>query len=239
MPMSDPAERGAERPPETIALPRRGFALDPRKLLLLAVLCWAAFALVAALVLTDSAQALDRAGLLFWRQAGTLAPRGPEWLLESVRDITALGGVLLRNLFALAAVAALLFVRLRSEALVLAGTVASGWLVGWVLKLLVGRDRPEIVPHLMHAGGQSFPSGHSFGAATVYVAIALAFATYSARRSVRWTIVGGALVLSAAVAWSRVWLGVHFPTDVIAGWLGGTGWALLGAVLGDRMTARS
>ena len=98
----------------------------------------------------------------------------------------------------------------------------------------MSRPRPQIVPHLTEAGGASFPSGHSFNSAVVYIAIALAFATLSARQSVRLTIVGAAIVLSLVVAWTRVWLGVHFPSDVVAGWLGGAGWAFLAAALLQR-----
>lgn len=176
---------------------------------------------------------LDRAGLLFWRD-DTLAPRGSASLLEMVRDVTALGGVLLRNLFALGAVIGLLFLKLRREAALFALTVIGGWLVNAALKGLVGRDRPEIVPHLTEAGGHSFPSGHSFGAAVVYIAMALAFAALSPRISVRWTLIGAAMALSLAIAWSRVWLGVHWPSDVIAGWLGGAGWAFLASALLHR-----
>ena len=89
----------------------------------------------------------------------------------------------------------------------------------------------EAASHLMEAGGESFPSGHSFNAAVVYIAMALAFASMSSRHSVRYTIVGSAMVLSAMIAWSRVMLGVHFPSDVTAGWLGGAGWAFLAAAL--------
>ncbi|MEL0254122.1 MAG: phosphatase PAP2 family protein, partial [Novosphingobium sp.] len=130
--------------------------------------------------------------------------------------------------------AALLFLRLRREAVLLAATVLGGWLVNSLVKFVVGRPRPMIVPHLTEAGGQSFPSGHSFNSAVVYIAIALAFAAMSPRRSVRWTLVGTAIVLSIAIAISRVWLGGHFPTDVAAGWLGGAGWAFLASALLHR-----
>jgi len=129
------------------------------------------------------------------------------------------------------AVAALVLIRLRREAMLLALTVTSGWIVNSLLKLAVGRDRPDVVPHLMDAGGMSFPSGHSFNSAAVYIAIALAFAAFSARESVRMLIVGTAIFVSLCVAASRVWLGVHYPSDVIAGWLGGTGWAFLASAL--------
>lgn len=220
-------------PPQTIILPERGWQVRPRHALIGAALCWAGFAAMVVLVQTGRTGALDSTGLLFWRDSD-LRPEGPVWVLEAVRDITALGGVLLRNVVMAAALFALLVLRLRREAVVLAGTVIGGWLVNSGMKALVGRPRPDIVPHLTEAGGASFPSGHSFNSAVVYIAIALAFAAMSTRRGVRWTIIGAACVLSLAIAWSRVWLGVHFPSDVIAGWLGGTGWALLAAALLDR-----
>ena len=216
---------------ERIDLPARGWRIDPAKAGGLGLLCWAAAGAIAWLVKTGHAAPLDSMGLLFWRTAPELAPAGPPWLVEMVRDMTSLGGVLLRNLLAIGAAAALLFMRLRREAVLLAFTVMSGWGVNTLLKTAVGRARPEIVPHLTEAGGASFPSGHSFNSAVVFIAIALAFATLSARASVRAVVIGAAVVLSLAVAWTRVWLGVHFPTDVIAGWLGGAGWAFLATAL--------
>ncbi len=222
-----------ERPiaPETVRLPARGFTIDRRKALIVAALLWAGFALTVWLVLTGRTGAFDEFGLLAARTGEDRAFAGGDLLLEMVRDMTALGGVLLRNLFALAAVVALLFLSLRREAALFAMTVAGGWIANSALKGLVGRERPQIVPHLMEAGGESFPSGHSFNSAVVYIAVALAFASMSSRHSVRYTLVGSAMVLSAMIAWSRVMLGVHFPSDVTAGWLGGAGWAFLAAAL--------
>lgn len=187
--------------------------------------------MVVLLIMTGRGEAMDSAGLLFWRRGADLVPAGPQWLLEAVRDLTALGGVLLRNLILIGVLAALLFLRLKREAVLLTATVMGGWLVNSLVKLAVGRPRPMIVPHLTEAGGQSFPSGHSFNSAVIYIAIALAFAAMSPRRSVRWTLIISAVVLSIAIAISRVWLGVHFPTDVAAGWLGGAGWAFLASAL--------
>lgn len=224
----------SERPRETIVLPARGWRVDPRHATIAAVVCWIGFALMVALVQAGRTGALDSTGLLFWRTGADLRPAGPKWLLEGVRDLTALGGVLLRHIVAVFALVALLFLRLRREAVLLAGTVIGGWLLNSAVKDIVGRDRPTIVPHLTSAGGQSFPSGHSFNSAVVYIAIGLAFAAMSHRRDVRWTIIAGAMLLSLTVAWTRVWLGVHFPSDVIAGWLGGAGWAFAASALLDR-----
>jgi undecaprenyl-diphosphatase len=212
----------------------RSWRINPRHALAAAALCWALFGLIVMLALTGRTVAVDALGLQLWRTGPDLAPRGPRWLLEAIRDLTAMGGILLRHLCVIGALTALLFLRLQREALVLAWTVLGGWLLNSAMKYLVARERPTIVPHLTEASGNSFPSGHSFNSAVVFLAIALAFAAMSARRSVRWTIIGSAIGLTWAISCSRVWLGVHFPSDVIAGWLGGAGWAFMAAALLDR-----
>lgn len=218
-------------PAEDVHLPERGFSINRKKALIAAAVCWTCFAIVVYAVTHDLTGAYDRWGLMSYRTGADLHPRGPELIFESVRDVTSLGGVFLRNLFAIAAVVALLFLKLRREAFLYAATVIGGWLANTGVKLLVGRDRPQIVPHLTEAGGESFPSGHSFSAAVVWIGMAIAFAALSRRHSVRYTVIGAAMVLSAMVAWSRVMLGVHFPSDVVAGWLGGAGWAFLAAAV--------
>jgi undecaprenyl-diphosphatase len=234
--MIEAVQRNADhRPAETVVLPARGWRVDPRHALSAALVCWIGFAIVTGLVETGRSAAFDATGLLAWRTVGDVTrPRGPGWLLEAVRDYTALGGVLLRNLAALGAVTALLFLKLRRQAVLFCATVITGWVAEYLIKVLVGRDRPVIVSHLMEAGGNSFPSGHSFNSALVYIAMALAFAALSRRRVVRWTIIATAMLLTLLVALSRVWLGVHFPTDVIAGWLGGAGWAFAASALLER-----
>lgn len=218
-------------PAETVRIPTRGFTINRRKALVVAAVCWVGFAAMVWLVTHGRTGSFDEWGLMSYRTGADLHPRGPEIIFESVRDLTSLGGVFLRNLFAAAAVVALLFLKLRREAILFAATVVTGWLANTGVKLLIGRERPQIVPHLTEAGGESFPSGHSFSAAVVWIGMAIAFAALSRRHSVRYTIIGAAMVLSAAIAWSRVMLGVHFPSDVVAGWLGGAGWAFLAAAL--------
>lgn len=218
-------------PAETMAVPERGFTINRKKALVAAAVLWTGFAIMVWLVVTGRTGSFDQWGLMSYRTGEALGPKGPELVFESVRDVTALGGVFLRNLFALAAVVALLFLKLRREAFLYAATVVGGWLANTGVKLLVGRERPQIVPHLTEAGGESFPSGHSFSAAVVWIGMAIAFAALSNRHSVRYTIICAAMALSAMVAWSRVMLGVHFPSDVVAGWLGGAGWAFLAAAL--------
>ena len=214
-------------PAETVVLPRRGWQIDPRHALVAGIVCWVGFGVMAWLVHSGQIAAFDDAGLRLFRRDGDLTLIGSPALAEAVRDITALGGGLLRTIVSLAAFVALLFLRLRREAVLMVVTILTGLAIELAIKDLVGRPRPSLVPHLVEAGGMSFPSGHSFNSALGFIAIALAFATYSVRRRVRWTLIGAAGVLSMLVASSRVALGVHYPTDVIAGWLGGAGWAFL------------
>lgn len=229
--MDPKSPAAAGLPAETVTLPRRGWRIDPGHALIASAVCWIGFALVVTAVVGGRSAEFDAAGLRLFRTGIDLHPRGAPWLAEAVRDYTALGGVLLRHLFAIAAIVTLLFLRLRREATLLALTIVGGWAVNSALKTLVGRPRPEIVSHLTEAGGTSFPSGHSFNSAVVYISIALAFAAMSPRRPVRATIVLAAMALTLLIALSRVWLGVHYPSDAIAGWLGGAGWAFLASAL--------
>jgi len=211
--------------------PGSQLTLPRRRLLIIALVCWTGYAVVAALVLGDRLGSFDAAGLRYFRTGPGTVPWGPPVLIGVVRGWTRLGGTLLLNLCGTLAVAALLLARLRREAAVLAATMLSGWAFNTLVKSLVGRPRPTIVSHLIEAGGSSFPSGHSFNSAAVYMSISLALASLSPRRGLRWSVVAGAALVSALIALSRVWLGVHYPSDAIAGWLGGMGWALTSAAL--------
>lgn len=188
-----------------------------------AALCWVGFAAVAALVVAGRSGGFDEAGATIWRTAEVVSPG----VTVAVRDISALGGAVVRNLIAIAVMTVLLFLRLRREAAFLVFTVVTGTAAAALLKLAFDRPRPDFLPHLVEVSDTSFPSGHSFNAAVTYIAIAVALSALARTRGARTTLILGALAISLAVAWSRVWLGVHYPTDVIAGWLGGAGWALL------------
>lgn len=214
-----------------------GLNKSPRWALRLGIICWASLVLIAWLTASGHIAGFDEQGLLYWRNAnGNVAPAMLEW----VRDLTSLGGVFLRNLFTLFAVAALLVLSRGREAIWLAVTVIGGWLTNSAIKYLVERPRPSFVSHLTEAAGPSFPSGHSFNAAVVALAIAFAFNASITSRPIRITLLSLAIVLSMAIAWSRVWLGVHYPSDVIAGWLGGAGWVFIASILlqPNRLNAR-
>ncbi len=218
-------------PAETVRLPERGFRISRTKALIVSALCWAGWSAIVWAVLNHRTGALDSSGLMWLRSGPDFGALGPGYITEAVRDMTALGGVLLSTLATIAAVVALLFLRLRREALLFAATVFFGWMLNNTMKALVGRERPNLVPHLTDASGMSFPSGHSFASAMIYIGMALAFASMSRRHSVRYTLIGTAMAVSMLIAWSRVMLGVHYPSDVIAGWLGGAGWVFLASAL--------
>ena len=229
--MSDIIHDSEHLAAETVVLPERGFTIDRGKALLAAAILWVGWALMVYLVTHAQTGAFDEWGLHLYRTGAALEPVGSPRIHEAVRDVTSLGGIFLSTLIVIGAVTALLFLSLRREAFLFAATVFLGWMLNNVMKWLIGRPRPEIVPHLTEAGGNSFPSGHSFGSAMIYIGMALAFASLSNRHSVRYTLVGAAMIISAMIAWSRVMLGVHYPSDVVAGWMGGAAWAFTAAAL--------
>ncbi|MBD8677711.1 phosphatase PAP2 family protein [Sphingomonas sp. CFBP 13720] len=196
---------------------------------------WIAMALAAVMVLLflasrvvgGDAFAFDARILLMLRQADDVAvPVGSARLASAVRDVTALGSTTVLTLIVV--IAALLLTasgRWRTGALVAAATALGGW-TNTVIKDVVSRARPDLVPHLMDETSRSFPSGHAANSAIVYLTLATLVLPMVRGRAVRGTIVGAATLLVAAIGASRVYMGVHWPSDVLAGWLFGTLWAL-------------
>lgn len=194
--------------------------------------------------------AFDRAILLAMRETvpagsggGTeLVPEGPKWLVQAFIDITALGGGTVLTLVVLGALGLLLLQRHVLTAALLAGGVVSGSLAVSIAKMLFQRDRPDVIDHLVDVGTASFPSGHSANSAIVYLTLALLVAQILSKRVQRTYVVALASGLVLAVGTSRVFLGVHWPSDVVAGWSFGTLWALgwwtLGAGLRERYAGR-
>lgn len=154
-------------------------------------------------------------------------PLGPPWVERLMRDITALGGVGVLTLFVLAIIGYLLLTDRARAALFLAVAVGGGMLLALGLKALVDRPRPDIVPGVEPIYTASFPSGHSMMSAVVYLTLAALLARTQDRTRVRAYLLGLATLLALLVGLSRVYLAVHWPTDVLAGWTAGAVWALL------------
>jgi len=154
-------------------------------------------------------------------------PIGPSWLERWSREITALGSGSVLTLLTLLVVGYLLIERGYASATLLLVAVGGGTLLTTALKGFFDRDRPSVVPHLTDALFKSYPSGHSMMSSVVYLTVAVLLARTMERRRVKIYCVSAALFLSFIVGLTRVYLGVHYPTDIVAGWAGGTAWALL------------
>ncbi|MFI4972976.1 MAG: phosphatase PAP2 family protein [Caulobacterales bacterium] len=190
----------------------------------------AGFAALAAEAREGDIGAVDRVLLLAFRLPGDVSIAiGPPWVEESARDITALGGFTVLALVSVFATVMLLLHGRRLQAVVFAVAVLFAQAASEVLKHLIARPRPILVSHLDLVYSASFPSGHAMMSPVVYLTLAAVLAAGSERRSVRVLLVGSAMLLAAAVGITRVYLGVHWPTDVLAGWILGAAIALAGS----------
>jgi undecaprenyl-diphosphatase len=183
------------------------------------------FALLSDEVIEGGTQAFDRKILLAMRHPGDLAPIGPLWLEEAARDITALGAVTVLGLFTAITAGYLALDGKRRMAIFVMASVASGYLVSTILKDVFHRARPDIVPHAVVTTA-SFPSGHSMMSALTYLVLGALLARSQERKALKAYFLLVAAFLSFIVGVTRVYLGVHWPTDVLAGWTAGGVWAL-------------
>lgn len=165
-------------------------------------------------------------------------PIGPIWLKSSAIDITALGGVTVLTLITVLAAGYFIANRKIHIALFVAVAIASGALVNSGLKAFFARSRPEVVPHLVDVTSASFPSGHAMNSAMVYLTLAALVARSQEHIRVRLYLLGIAILLTMLVGTSRVYLGVHWPSDVIAGWCIGAIWAVLCSLIAKSFQRR-
>jgi undecaprenyl-diphosphatase len=187
---------------------------------------WAFFNL-ASEVGEGETLAFDRHILLALRNpANPSDPIGSRSFEEAMRDVTALGGVTVMVLVTVVAVAAFLMHGRRRHAFVLAGTVLLADISSEVLKRIYGRPRPDLVPHGSYVYSASFPSGHSTMSAATFLTLAMLIASLEPKRDVKIMVYLLAMGMVLAIGFSRVYLGVHWPCDVLAGWCLGAAWAL-------------
>ena len=154
-------------------------------------------------------------------------PIGPLWLRLTLRDITALGGSPVLTLLTLIAAGYLIAARKAATAVFLVAAISTGAIAGTLLKLLFARARPDLVAHLVETYSTSFPSGHAMNSAVTFLTLGALLARAEAVRSVRIYLMAVAVALTLIVGFSRVYLGVHWPSDVLAGWCVGATWAIL------------
>jgi undecaprenyl-diphosphatase len=193
----------------------------------LSFFAWA-FLEIAGDVIEGDITRFDRTLLLALRSTGDPSdPVGPHWLEEAARDITGLGGHTVLTIVTFAAVVYLLLARKRHAALLVLVAVGGGMLMSTLLKLGFARPRPDLVPHNVRVYTASFPSGHAMLSAVTYLTLGALLARVEPRRRVKAFLLGVAILLTVLIGLSRVYLGVHWPSDVLAGWCGGAAWAAL------------
>lgn len=175
---------------------------------------------------------------LFRAQDDLSDPIGPRWVEQSAHDITALGGYPVLTLFTVITIGYLLMIRRGGAAMLVVVAIGGGTLISQGLKALFGRARPDVVPHLVDVHTLSFPSGHSMLSAVTYLTLGALIAAVQPSRRVKAYIVGCAIILALLVGVSRIYLGVHWPTDVLAGWSVGAAWALLCGAVAERLMRR-
>lgn len=187
-----------------------------------------AFLEVADEVVERESRGIDVAMLLALRSANDPAdPLGPPWVEEMARDFTALGGTGVLTLIAIAAVGYLLLADRGRTALLTVTAVGGGLLISTLLKAGFDRPRPELVPHETMVYTASFPSGHSMMAAVTYLTLAAILTRVLSTPLLKAWALLVAVFVTLLVGVSRVYVGVHWPTDVLGGWAAGAAWAAL------------
>lgn len=154
-------------------------------------------------------------------------PIGPEWLRSGALDITALGSPTVLGLAVLSITGFMLLQGMKRTAAFVFIASVGGWFLNSGLKLIFQRARPSVVPHLREVMSLSFPSGHAMTSAAVYLTLGVVTMRAASGRLTKLYCIAVAMLLSFLVGASRVFLGVHYPTDVLAGWMAGLSWALL------------
>ncbi|GLK68039.1 phosphatase PAP2 family protein [Hansschlegelia plantiphila] len=187
-----------------------------------------AFLRIAEEMAEGDVRGFDEAILLAFRNPlDTARPIGPSWLEGSMIDITSLGGVTVLTMIATLVVAYLVVTARYANAALVTASVVGGAILTRAMKFSFARPRPELVDHLVPVSSMSFPSGHAMTSAITYLTLGALLARTEKRFRVRALIFSVAVLLTLAIGVSRVYLGVHYPTDVLAGWSLGGAWALL------------
>jgi undecaprenyl-diphosphatase len=183
---------------------------------------------LASKVLEGETQQFDKQILVALRDpANPSRPIGPDWLLSGALDITALGSATVLGLAVLAVAGFLLLQAMWRTAVFVTVASFGGWFINGALKQWFQRPRPDVVPHLRDVMTMSFPSGHALTSAVVYLTLGALTMRIAKRRLTKFYCMAVAILATVLVGATRVYLGVHYPTDVIAGWLIGFSWALL------------
>jgi len=184
-----------------------------------------AFIEIADDITDTGGQAFDQA-VLAWMQPVPGDPRGPWWLEGAATDLTALGGLSVLTLFAIVAIAFLLIQRKRLSALLLLLGLAGGVTLSEGLKSVFGRPRPPAAFQALETLNASFPSGHTLLATVFYLTLGVMLTRAFPRAHLKAFVLGAAMTVALLIGLTRVYLGVHWASDVFAGWCAGADWAM-------------
>lgn len=198
------------------------------------------FARLASEMLEGDTLAFDRHLMMVLRSPLDVAlPIGPRWLRTAMVDLTALGGVSVLTVLTMIVAGYLLVGRKAVTALFVVVAVSGGAILSTLLKSQFARPRPDIVAHLVDVSTTSFPSGHAMNSAIVYLTLGALLARTQAERPPRIYILSVAIGLTLAIGASRVYLGVHWPSDVASGWMVGAVWAILCSIVASRLQRKA
>ena len=186
------------------------------------------FGFIAGQVMEGATLKFDRYVMFAFRSSADnfAAPVGPPWVQEMARDVTALGSFSVLGLLLVAVVGYLLLVRKREQALLVLVAVLGGVVINSLLKLAFGRPRQDLFAAAARVFTASFPSDHAALSSIAYMTLAALLARTVVSRAVRVYLTAVAITLVVLIGVSRVYLGVHYPTDILAGWCVGSAWAL-------------
>jgi len=212
--------------------PKAWLDLARREIVPIAVLLGVALPLLAFIEIADEvgegeARWFDESILLALRTADRADPIGPAWFEASVMDITALGGFAVLSLLVLLSAGYQLVQGKWGGALMLLGATLGGTAISEGLKVGFARPRPDLVAHIVETTSMSFPSGHAMLSAVTYLTLGALLARAQTQKRLRTYILAAAVLVTLLVGLSRIYLGVHWPTDVLAGWCLGAAWALI------------
>jgi undecaprenyl-diphosphatase len=220
--------------------PMKRKEIAPLIMLFLAAGLAVIFAKITEELLEGDLHVFDRAILLALRRPDDPAnPLGPLWLQVAARDVTSLGSPAVLTLVTLAVLGFLGLKRQWRAALFVLGSICGGTAVSFALKELVQRPRPDFVAAVAQTQTYSFPSGHAFLSAVTFLTLGALLARVQRQAEVKIYLLAVAITITVLVGISRVYIGVHWPTDVLAGWCAGAAWAILCWLIAERLQANN
>ena len=220
--------------------PMKRREIAPLVMLFLAAGLIVVFAKITGELLEGDLHGFDRAILLALRHPDDPAkPLGPLWLQVAARDVTSLGSPAVLTLITVAALGFLALKRHWRAALFVLASICGGSAISFAIKDLVQRPRPDFVAAVAQTQTYSFPSGHAFLSAVTFLTLGALLARVQRQAEVKVYLLAVAITITVLVGISRIYIGVHWPTDVLAGWCAGAAWAILCWLIAERLQART